>query len=87
MANVLTGRQWSVDTAALLTPLPVKIGTIIFTGLVAGDTAVLTDAAGRPVWNGLIGTELEAENSPKIGWAQGLRLVSITNGSLIIYTE
>ncbi len=88
MGNVLTGRQLYADTAGVLWQTQVKVGTIIFSGgIVMGDTAVLNDRLGRPVWRGVIGSELEPENSPKIGWCEGLTLASITNGNVIIYIE
>jgi hypothetical protein len=88
MANVLTGRQLYADTVGVLFQTPVKILSIIYSdGLVAGHQANLTDSSGRPVWNGIMGGDLEAEDSGKIGWAQGLTLTRIDSGNVIVYTE
>lgn len=88
MANVLTGRQLFADTVGVLWRGPVKINSIIYSdGVVAGHQANLIDDAGRPVWNGVMGADLEAEDSGRIGWAQGLNLTRIDSGNLIIYTE
>ena len=88
MANVITGRQLYADTAGVLFQTPVKINSIIYSvGLVAGHQAVLNDSTGRPVWRGVMGADLEAEDSGKIGWAQGLTLASIDSGNVIVYIE
>jgi len=88
MANVLTGRQLFADTVGTLFQTPVKIASIIYSdGTVAGHQANLTDITNRPVWQGIMGTTLEAEDSGKIGWAQGLKLARIDSGNIIIYIE
>jgi hypothetical protein len=88
MANVLTGRQLKVDTVGVLWQGPVKIASIAYSqGTVAGHQANLTDAAGRPVWDGIMGSDLEAEVSAKIGWAQGLQLARIDSGVVIVNIE
>ena len=88
MANVLTGRQLFADTAGVLWQTELKIASIVFSnGLVAGDSAVLVDRIGRPVWRGVIGNDLEADTSTKIGWVEGLTLSSISNGNVIIYID
>lgn len=88
MANILTGRQLYADTVGVLFQTAVKINSIIYSdGTVAGHQANLTDAANRPVWNGIMGTDLEAEASGKIGWAQGLKLARIDSGNVIVYIE
>lgn len=88
MANVLTGRQLFADTVAVLKLGPVKVNSIIYSdGTTAGHQANLVDDAGRPVWRGVMGADLEAEDSGRIGWVQGLNLVRIDSGNLIIYTE
>lgn len=88
MGNVLTGRQLFADTTGVLFQTPVKILSIIYSdGLVAGHQANLTDSTGRPVWQGIMGADLEAEDSGKIGWAQGLTLARIDSGNVIVYTE
>jgi hypothetical protein len=88
MANVLTGRQLFADTVGILFQTAVKINSIIYSdGIVAGHQANLTDAAGRPVFRGVMGSELAAEDSGRIGWAQGLTLARIDSGNVIIYIE
>lgn len=88
MANVLTGRQLFADTVGTLFQTPVKINSIIYSdGVTAGDQAVLQDGISRPVWNGVMGNELEAEASGKIGWAQGLKLTRIDSGNVIVYID
>ncbi len=88
MANVLTGRQLFADTVGVLWQGPCKINSIIYSdGLVAGHQANLTDATNRPVWNGVMGTDLEAEASSKIGWSQGLQLARIDSGNVIVYID
>lgn len=88
MANVLTGRQLFADTVGTLFQTPVKINSIIYSdGLVAGHQANLQDSISRPVWNGVMGSDLEAEASGKIGWAQGLKLTRIDSGNVIVYID
>lgn len=88
MANVLTGRQLFADTVGTLFQGPVKINSITFSdGVTAGDQAVLQDLNSRPVWNGIMGSELEADSSSKIGWAQGLKLTRLDSGNVIIYID
>ena len=88
MANVLTGRQLFADTVGTLCQTPVKINSIIYSdGVTAGDQAVLQDAASRPVWNGVMSTDLDPESSSKIGWAQGLKLTRIDSGNVIVYID
>ena len=88
MANVTTGRQLFADTPGVLFQTPVKILSIIYSdGLVAGHVATLVDSIGRPVWNGIMGNDLEAEDSGRIGWAQGLTLTVINSGNVIVYIE
>ena len=88
MANVLTGRQLFADTVGVLFQTPVKILSIIYSdGLVQGHQANLTDSTARPVWQGIMGADLEAEDSGKIGWAQGLTLARIDSGNVIVYIE
>jgi|HubBroStandDraft_2_1064218.scaffolds.fasta_scaffold487310_2 hypothetical protein len=88
MANVLTGRQLFADTVGVLFQTAVKINSIIYSdGIVAGHQANLTDAAGRPVFRGVMGGNLEAEDSGRIGWAQGLTLARIDSGFIIVYIE
>lgn len=88
MTNVLTGRQLSADTPGVLFQTPVKVNSIIYSdATVAGHQCNLTDAAGRKVWNGIVGNELEAEDSGKIGWIQGLTLARIDSGIVIVYID
>lgn len=88
MPNVLTGRQLFADTPGVLWQTELKVASIIFSdGLVAGDKAVLVDRIGRIVWEGIIGNDLEADSSNKIGWVEGLTLLSITNGNVVVYLD
>jgi hypothetical protein len=88
MANVISGRQLFADTPGVLFQTPVKINSIIYSdGAVVGHQANLTDSTGRPVWNGIMGADLEAEDSGRIGWAQGLTLARIDSGNVIVYID
>ncbi len=88
MANVITGRQLFADTVGTLFQTPVKINSIIYSdGVTVGDQAVLQDITSRPVWNGVMGADLEPEDTGKIGWAQGLKLTRIDSGNVIVYIE
>jgi hypothetical protein len=88
MSNVLTGRQLSATATGVLFQTAVKVNSIIYSqGTVAGHQANITDAAGRPVWNGVMGNDLEAEDSGKIGWVQGLTLARIDSGIVIVYID
>ncbi len=88
MANVLTGRQLFADTVGTLFQTPVKVASIIYSnGTTAGHQANLTDITNRPVWQGIMGADLAAEDSSKIGWVQGLKLARIDSGDVIVYIE
>jgi hypothetical protein len=88
MANVLTGRQLYADTPGTLWLGPLKINSIIYSDpLVAGNKCTLVDGIGRPVWNGLAGSDLAADSSNRIGWVNGLVLNEIDSGNVIVYLE
>lgn len=88
MANVLTGRQLFADATGVLSATPIKVQNIVFSnGATAGDICTLVDAIGRPVWNGVIGTDLESDTSTRIGWCQGLTLSRLDSGNVIVYID
>lgn len=88
MANVLTGRQLFGDTVGVLWQTQVKVNSIVFSdGTVSGHQCNITDRLGRPVWEGIIGSDLEADTSARIGWVEGLTLSRIDSGNVIIYIE
>ena len=88
MANVLTGRQLFADTTGILWQTQLKINSIVFSdALVAGHQCNLVDRLGRPVWNGVIGSDLEADTSTRIGWVEGLTLSRLDSGNVTIYIE
>lgn len=88
MANVLTGRQLYADSPGVLWVGPCKIHSIVFSDpAVAGHQCNLVDQIGRVVWNGLAGSELDADTSNRIGWSQGLTLARIDSGNVVVYLE
>jgi hypothetical protein len=88
MTNVLTGRQLYADTIGVLWQTQVKINSIVYSdGTVAGHQAVLVDRLGRPVWNGIMSTDLDPDTSTKIGWVEGLTLSRIDSGNVIVYID
>lgn len=90
MANVLTGRVFSLDTASS--------GTVIFEGMVyikgirwddggsANDKAVLNDRHGDLIWQS---TAAGADNEDAEiieGWYDGLILETLGSGTLLVRT-
>lgn len=92
MANNITGRVWTLDTPGTIwTGPPIKIVQIEFVGYtVVTDAIVLTDAIGRDLWEARGAADFSVVRSGKIGWSNGLILVSLTpgsNGVVKVYIE
>lgn len=94
MAVDVSGNPWTVNAVdASATPIwkgEVFIDNIEFM-LYAFDTdvCVITDLAGRVVWNGNGAADLETVRSGKIGWVHGGLIVSsiTTSGTVRIYIK
>jgi len=85
MANVITGRQWKIDTAGTIWVGNAKIEQIEFTNYAADtDVFVVTDIAGRIVWEGNGAADLSPVRSGKIGWVDGLKVTTLTTGAILL---
>ncbi len=77
---------WQPNSKGLPTIIPLKIETIVWSGqAAAGDVATVLDAYGHEVWNAeAYNTDFQQE-SPKIGWINGLQVTRLDSGHLQIY--
>lgn len=88
MANVITGRQWVLDTAGVVWTDEAKILHFEFVDyLVATDTAILKDRAGRVVWSATGAADLSPIISQDIGWVSGLTVDTLGSGKVIAYIK
>ena len=88
MANVLTGRQWKIDTASATALLSseIKVEQIEFSSYsVDTDTVSIQDKNGRIIWEGNGASDLQTVRSGKIGWVDGLKVPTLTAGKIIVY--
>lgn len=77
---------WQPNAKGLPTVIPLKIETIVWSGqAAAGDNAVVLDGLGNEVWNALAYNTDFQQESPKIGWVNGLQVPTLASGHLQIY--
>ncbi len=50
------------------------------------DSFSITDVAGHVIWEGNGAVDLQPVRSGKVGWAHGIIVASLTNGTLLFYT-
>jgi predicted transcriptional regulator len=91
MANVVTGRQWTLDTpnpAVEVYDHEVKVKFIEFANYInAGDAVIVKDRIGRVVWTGVGATDFSEVRSGDIGWVDGLVLDTLTSGVCRVYIQ
>jgi hypothetical protein len=97
MANQSAFNPIYVDTAPFVwqpnakgdpTRIPLKIKTIVWSGYAAAtDTASVQDAYGNVIWNASGYAADFQQESPGIGWVQGLQVPTLTSGKLQIYLD
>lgn len=89
MANDITGRVWSLDTAGVITTGPVKIDRIIFEPGANSDNVVLEDNQGKEIisWTAAadITTQEQFGSDMDGRWFQGLNLTTIDGGTLKVH--
>ena len=88
MANDISGRPWTLDTATPGVPVFkswVKIAHCEFSNYAAaGNQVILRDINGRVVWEDKGRTDLSNVKGFKVGWVQGLIPDTIQGGGLVI---
>lgn len=81
MSNVITGRQWILDTVESVWSSEVKVLHFEFYGYaVDTDVAVITDRNDRVVWTATGNADLSPIISQDIGWCDGMKLATLTAG-------
>ena len=91
MANVLKGRVWTLDTAAVANIYTgwVKIALIYWRNpTTAGQVVLLRDINGRPI----LDARAEADNGSQVfrvtpQWYQGLQLQTLDSGTVQLHIE
>lgn len=79
---------WQPNAKGQATIIPMKIKTIVWSGQAnPGDQAEVQDAYGNIVWNALAYNTDFQQESPNIGWVQGLQVTILTSGHLQIYLD
>lgn len=97
MANQSAFNPIYVDTAPFVwqpnadgqpSLIPLKIKTIVWSGYAAAaDTAVVADAYGNIVWSASGYAADFQQESPNIGWINGLQVTNLSSGKLQIYLD
>jgi hypothetical protein len=79
---------WQPNAAGQATVIPLKIKTIVWSGqAAAGDTAMVLDGKGNVIWDpSAYNTDFQQE-SPNIGWVNGLQVTQLSSGKLQIYLD
>lgn len=79
---------WQPDAKGNPTRIPLKIKTMVWSGYSADtDTVTVTDAYGNVIWEGFGYAQNFQQESPNIGWVQGLQVPTLTAGKLQIYLD
>ena len=91
MANVITGRQWTLDTPApgvVVYDHEVYVKFIEFANYInAGDVVVVQDRNTRVVWTAVGATDFSEVRSGDIGWVDGVILNALTSGVCRVYIK
>lgn len=79
---------WQPNAKGLPNIGPLRIKTLVWSGqATAGDEVMVLDARGNLIWNArAYNTDFQQE-SPHIGWVQGLQVTQLDSGFLQIYLE
>lgn len=79
---------WQPNAAGLPTVIPLKIKTIVWSGYTANaNKAVVQNAYGNMVWNAFGYAADFQQESPNIGWINGLQVTELDEGVLQIYLD
>lgn len=79
---------WNPNAAGLPGVTPLRIKTIVWAGYTANaNKAVIKDAYGNFIWNASGYAADFQQESPHIGWVNGLQVTELDEGSLQIYLE
>lgn len=79
---------WQPRVNGTPTVIPMKIKTILWSGYGADtDTLVVLDAYGDPVWKAFGYAANFQQESPHVGWVQGLQVTVLTSGEVFIYLD
>jgi hypothetical protein len=77
---------WNPNAAGLPGIIPLRIETIVWSGYTANaNKAVIKDANGHMIWNASGYAADFQQESPKIGWVNGLQVTELDEGVLQIY--
>lgn len=85
MANVITGRVWTLDTVGVVFDGMVKVNSFSFTGYNAEtDIVIVKDRTGRVIWKADGASDLSPVNSSYAvgGWFEGITLDTLNSGAL-----
>lgn len=83
MANDITGNPWKLDTAGKIANWQVHIKNLVWVNATTGDAVLLQDSAGRDVLRAIY-NEQGDNNFGEFKWVEGLDLVSIGGGELLL---
>ena len=85
MANDISSSVWRIDTVPFSYAFPVKIDTINWSDQTsAGDRLVLQTTASKPVIDSIAQQPNFQQNFGKLGWQNGLKLVTLDSGVVSI---
>lgn len=92
MANLLAQNPWVLDgtgAGSVLVKNQIKIKHFEYVGYASGLTSIatLTNALGDTLWSTTGTTDGVNQRSGTVGWVQGLILVSITDGKILVYFD
>lgn len=91
MANVITGRQWVLDTLGAVWTDGVKILHMEYVGYdVASDVGVLKDRNGRVLWIAQGQDDLSNVVSQDVMWSDGLTVDDLGGsgtGKFLVYIQ
>jgi hypothetical protein len=77
---------WQPNGAGLPSTTPLRIETMVWSGYTAAaNKAVVKDAYGNIIWNAAGYAADFQQESPKIGWVNGLQVTELDEGVLQIY--
>jgi hypothetical protein len=79
---------WQPNSAGQPSIIPLKIKTIVWSGYTAAaNKATVLDGYGNTVWAATGYAADFQQESPNIGWVQGLQVTELDAGTLQIYLD
>ena len=85
MANNISGNPWNLDTPGVLFKQRFKFDGGTWNAATANATMELVDNTGRVVFNAVFPTDLTPVQIPKMGWVNGLTLLTLSSGNISIF--